>query len=153
MQRNLVALACALGLAAGSALAQPQGTDAKATADPSGPTMTDKARQAAQNLGEKARDAMGKVKELAQETADKSRADDTANPGRSAQSRKLQKQADADLQAARAKCDAIERDVQKTVCEKQAAVAHATAELRIAKAEAAAAGSKTATMGAGKAKP
>jgi hypothetical protein len=149
MQRTFVALGLGLTLAMGSAFAQQQG---------SGPTMTDKAKEAAQAIGEKARDAMDKVKEAAQDAADKSKADDNEKAARSGQGdapnskiERMQKQADAELKAAKAKCDSIEPRVQKTVCEKQAAAVHANAELRIAKAHAAAQSGKTSTMGAGKA--
>jgi hypothetical protein len=149
MQHTLIAIGCALSLLAGSALAQQPGG--------SEPSMADKARQAAQVLGEKSKEAAGKVKDMAQETAQKARAatdNDKADAGagtRSREGQQMQKRADADHKAARAKCERIEPQAQRNVCEKQAAVAHANAELRIAKAEAAAQGGKTATMGAGKA--
>ena len=142
MKRTLIALGCGLVLAIGTASAQ------------QGPTMTEKAKEAAQNIGEKAKDAMEKVKDMAQESARKSKADDdrkAASPAPSGRIERMQKQADADFKSAMAKCDPIEPRVQRTVCEKQAAVAHANAELRIAKADAAAQPGKTSTMGAGKA--
>jgi hypothetical protein len=149
MQRTLVAFGLGLTLAIGSAFAQQQS---------SGPTMTEKAKDAAQAIGERAKEAMDKVKDMAQEAAEKSKADDDQKAARSGKSdaqlsklERMQKQADADFKSAKAKCDAIEPRVQKTVCEKEAAAAHANAELRIAKADAAAQTGKTSAMGAGKA--
>jgi uncharacterized protein YkwD len=149
MQHTLLALGCAFSLLAGSAFAQQQGgNDA---------SMADKARQAAQTLGEKSKEAAGKMKDLAQEAAQKARAGadqntaDTRPGDRSSESQQMQKRADADHKAARAKCERVQPDAQRNVCEKQAAVAHANAELRIARAEAAAQGGKTSAMGAGKA--
>lgn len=155
MQRTLVALGCCLTLAIGSAFAQQQ--NPKSTKDSAGPTMTEKAKDAAQTIGEKAKEAVDKVKDMAQDAADKSKAGaderkaESGDSGPSSKTRQMQAQADADFKAAKAKCDPIDSRVQKTVCEKQAAVAHANAELRIAKANAAAATGKTSTMGAGKA--
>jgi hypothetical protein len=149
MQRNLIALGLGFTLAMGSALAQQQN---------SGPTMTEKAKEAAQTIGEKAKEAVDKVKDMAQESAQKSKKESDeksaradGDPALSAKIDKMQKQADADFKAAKAKCDSLEPRAQKTVCEKQAAVVHANAELRIAKAEAAAQAGQTSTMGAGKA--
>ena len=146
MKRTLLALSCTLIFAAGTASAA--GNE---------PTMTDKAKQAAQTIGEKAKEAAEKVKDMAQETAQRAKTagddkpDRTADSARSSESQRLQKQADADLKAARQKCDSIQRAADKNVCEKTAAVAYANAELRIAKAEAAAERNKTSSMGAGKA--
>jgi hypothetical protein len=151
MQRTPIALICALAFAAGGAFAQQA-----AHKDTSTDTMAEKARHAAQTIGEKAKEAAGKVKEMAHEAAEKSKAatdNKTADAGDGEVSdkvRQMQKQADADLKTAKAKCDAIEPRAQKTVCEKQAEAAHANAEVRIAKANAAAHAGKTSTMGAGK---
>ena len=130
MQRTLVTLGIGLTFAIGSALAQQ-------------PTMTEKAKDAAHTIGEKTKEAVEKVKDMAQDAAPAGAAN--------AKIERMQKQADADFKSAKAKCDPIEPRLKKTVCEKQAAVDHATAELRIAKANAAAQGDKTSTMGAGKA--
>jgi hypothetical protein len=144
MQSTHLALVCALALGAGGAFAAEE-------------SMTDKAKDAAQTIGEKARDAMDKVKDLAQENARKSKsaADRTIEASRdeerSAKGEQMQKQADADFKAAKARCISVEPKAQRHVCEKQAVAAHANAELRIAKAEAAAQQGKTSTMGAGKA--
>ena len=156
MKRTLVTLACALALAGGSATAQQQ--NSKPAADPSGPTLTEKAKDAAEIIGEKTKAAVEKVKDMAEESARKSKADGdqrsagagTSDAGRS-RIEQMQAKADADYKLAKSKCDPIEPRAQKTVCEKQAAAAHANAELRIAQAEAAAQKGKTATMGAGKA--
>jgi hypothetical protein len=51
MHRTLVALACAITLASGSALAQQE------------PTLTDKAKATAQNVGEKTKQVVEKVKD------------------------------------------------------------------------------------------
>jgi len=157
MQRTLLALSCALILAGGSAFAQQQssGLGSAATNDTAGASITDKAKQAAQTIGEKAKEAAGKVKDMVQETAQKSKAaadqkTAQAGDGPSSKSQQMQKRADAEFKSAKAKCAAIQRQVQKTVCEKQAAVTHANAELRIAKANAAAQGGNTSAMGAGK---
>ena len=143
MERTLLVLGCGLVLAVGSAFAQQKNSE--------GPTMTEKAKEAVQTIGEKAKAGMDKVKDMAQETAQKAKTVDEP----SSKSERMQKQADADFKSAKAKCDSIEPRVRKTVCEKQAAVVHANAELRIAKAEAeaeaAGQGGKTSTMGAGKA--
>ena len=149
MQRTLVALGCGLTLVIGSAFAQQQHPAPKAAHD-SGPTLSEKAKDAAHTIGEKAKEAVDKVKDMAHEAAEKSKSDDGPSIAQSSKADRMQKQAEADFKVARAKCDAVEPRLQKTICEKQAAVMHANAELRIAKAEAAAAG-KTSTMGAGKA--
>ena len=150
MQRTLIALACGLALAAGGAFAQ----QTKPANDPPGPTLSEKAKEAAETIGEKTKAAVEKMKDLAHESAQKSKAGDEsakADDVRSSKIEQMQERADADLKAAKAKCDGVEPRAQKTVCEKQAAVAHANAELRIAKAHAAAQAGKTSTMGAGKA--
>jgi hypothetical protein len=157
MKSTLLTLACALALAGGSAFAQQQ--NSKPAADPSGPTLTEKAKDAAETIGEKTKAAVEKVKDMAEESARKSKADNDqraasrSGPSDAGRSKieQMQAKADADYKLAKAKCDPIEPRAQKTVCEKQAAAAHANAELRIAQAEAAAQKGKTATMGAGKA--
>jgi hypothetical protein len=158
MKRTLFALGCALALAGGSAFAQQQGSGPRPAGDTSGPTLTEKAREAAETIGEKTKAAVEKVKDMAQESARKSKAGDDqkaarSGPGDAQRSRieRMQAKADADFRLARSKCEPIEPRAQKTVCEKQAAAAHASAELRIAQAEAAAQEGKTSTMGAGKA--
>ncbi len=156
MQRTLVVLGCALTFIAGSALAQQQnaGGSSGGANDSGGASLTDKARQAAQTIGEKTKEAAGKVRDMAQEAAQKAKAggdQNTGQRGQSPQSERMQKQADADFKSAKAKCDSVQAQAQRTVCEKRAAVTHANAELRIAKADAAAEGGKTSSMGAGKA--
>jgi hypothetical protein len=154
MQRTLVVLGCALCLAGGSALAQQQQQSDNA----SGASITDKAKHAAQILEEKAKHAAAVVKEKAQETAHKAKevADDkTAQSGQGEQggtsaTQQMQKKADADYKSAKDKCEPMQQKAQKTLCEKQAAAAHANAEVDIAKASVAAEGGTTNRMGAGK---
>jgi hypothetical protein len=149
MKIALAALGCALALTGATAFAQQQNQ---------GPTFTDKVKEAARDIGEKTKETARKVKEKAQQTAEKAKKSDDAghdtksagDSGSTTAARQMQRKADADLKAARAKCDAMEDKSQKAVCQKQAAAAHANAEVKIEKAKAADQGN-TATMGAGKA--
>ncbi|HEX2547984.1 MAG TPA: hypothetical protein VHL79_24075 [Ramlibacter sp.] len=170
MQRTLVGLACALALAAGSAMAQQQpggGIGLPPTDNPSGASITERARQAAQALGEKTRKAAATAMEKAQEAAQKAKsvAEDRSAPSgagtrtmgaaaaggsMSPALREKQKRADADYKSAKDKCEAIQQPAQKNLCEKQAAAAHANAEVAIAKAQVQADGVKASTAGGGR---
>lgn len=161
MKISLAAFGIALALSGASVLAQQQSqkTESGTTSSSSGPTFTEKVKEAAQNIGEKTREAAQKMKEKAQQTADRSKAPDDAEKDRDNKSdgkrdggstaAQMQKKADADLKAARAKCASMEDSSQKAICQKQAAAAHANAEVRVEKARAANQAS-TSTMGAGK---
>ena len=147
MHRAFVTLCCSLSLAGGSALAQQQPQQ-----QGSGASLTDKAKQVAQDIGEKTREAAEAVKEKVQATGDKAKTDPSSEGGQASAkgSERMQKQADAEFKSAKAKCDAIRQDAQKTLCEKQAAAAHANAEVRIAKANVEGQSGSTSSMGAGK---
>ena len=54
----------------------------------------------------------------------------------------MQKQADADYKSAKAQCD-TKQGQQKTLCEKEAALSHAQAEVAVEKAKTMGAGSST----------
>ncbi|HSH88684.1 MAG TPA: hypothetical protein VK996_01805 [Ramlibacter sp.] len=146
MKLSLAALGCALALTGATALAEQSNT---------GPTFTDKVKEAARDIGEKTKETAQKVRQKAKQTAEKARKSDDAghdtksagDTGSTTAARQMQRKADADLKAAKAKCDAMEDKSQKAVCQKQAAAAHANAEVKIEKAKAA---GNTSTMGAGK---
>jgi hypothetical protein len=155
MHRTLVALGCGLTFVVGSAFAQQQGQNPKSANESSGPTVTERAKEAAQAIGEKTKEAVGKVKDMAQDANRKSEGDSRQGADDNGKTAGMQKKADADFKSAKTKCGSIQTSAQRTVCEKQAAVAHANAELRIAKANASGqasgqASGKTSTMGAGK---
>jgi hypothetical protein len=151
MHHSLVALGCGLTLVVGSAFAQQQGQNPRSANDSSQPTVTERAKDAAETLGEKAKGAMGKVKAMAQDANRKSDGDSGQGADDNGKTAGMQKKADADFKSAKAKCGSIEASAQRTVCEKQAAVTHANAELRIARANASGqASGKTSAMGAGK---
>ena len=149
MKIALAALGCALALTGATAFAQQQNQ---------GPTFTDKVKEAARDIGEKTKETAQKVKQKAKQTAENARKSDDAghdtksagDTGSTTATRQMQRKADADFKAAKAKCDAIDDRSQKAVCHKQATAAHANAEVKIEKAKAANQGS-TSTMGAGKA--
>jgi len=149
MKFALAALGCSIAFAGATAFAQQQNQ---------GPTFTDKVKEAARDIGEKTKETAQKVRKKAQQTAEKAKSDDAghdAKPvgdtGSTTATRQMQRKADADLKAAKAKCDSMEDRSQKAVCQKQAAAAHANAEVKIEKAKAANQGN-TRAMGAGKAR-
>ena len=151
MKRTLVALGCVLTLVVFSASAQQQGQSPSSVNESSVPTVTERAKDAAQTIGERAKEAVGKVKDMAQDANRKSKSDSRQGSDVNGKTAGMQKKADADFKSAKAKCDSIQASAQRTVCEKQADVSHATAELRIAKANASGqASGKTSAMGAGK---
>lgn len=135
MPRTLVALCCALALAGGSALAQQPSSD--------GASLTDKAKSAARALGEKTKEAAEKVKSAVDQQA-------ARTGGAARDPRQMQQEADAEYKSAKARCQGMQQKLQKTLCEKEAAAAHAEAEVEVAKANLATQGGNTATMGAGK---
>lgn len=170
MRRTLVSLGCALAFA-GSALAQQPSTSPSPSDNASGGSLTERARQAAQDLGEKGKQAAETARDKAQETAGKAKAGmqqatqsgQSGQPAQGTQSmgasgsaaggkdpQQMQKQADADYKSAKAQCEPIAQQAQKTLCEKQATAAHAAAEVEVEKAKMAAQGGGTSAMGAGK---
>jgi hypothetical protein len=134
MHRTFLTLSCVLALASGSALAQQQSTGAGST----GSSITEKAKEAAHALEEKTKEVVATVKE---------KAESTTHSG-SAATEQMQKQADANYKSAKARCEPMLQKAEKILCEKQAAAAHANAEVDIAKANLAAEGGKTSAMGA-----
>ncbi|MET0542742.1 MAG: hypothetical protein ABWZ88_13405 [Variovorax sp.] len=147
MKPTLAALGCILALTGATTLAQqqhPQNPGTSASSSSSGPTLTDKVKQAAQTLGEKTKETAQKIKEKAQQVTQEAKTSDDAGEntkkgaaGSSTAAAKMQTKADADFKAAKAKCGSIEEKAQKAVCQKQAAAAHANAEVKIEKAKAA----------------
>ena len=143
MHRTLLSVGCAMALASGGVMAQqPHGTAGHDSG--SDGSLADKAREAARAVTEKSREMAEKVQDKAREAKPSGRAE-------SSRARELQRHADAAYKSARDKCDAVQQPAEKNLCEKQAAAAHAKAEVDVARAEVdAQRGGKTSTMGAGK---
>ncbi|MEO5672991.1 MAG: hypothetical protein ABIR26_20060 [Ramlibacter sp.] len=155
MKFTLAALGCTLALTGVTVFAQQQQPQRDAAA--SGPTFTEKVKEAAHDLGEKTKETARKIKEKTQQAAHEAKTSDdgrnksksTDGSGNTTAATQLQRKADADLKTAKAKCGLFQDSARKSVCLKQAAAAHANAEVKVEQAKASGHNS-TSTMGAGK---